>query len=353
MAQTGQLVAWSELTGGNWSSTCTYYTRGFMPKSAKSSRSPSVLWPLDKHTLSHSGGGLSESGFCADCELPAWLEVITSHAIVVAYNRHHGIYGRLRRAWTKHGEKSMKVLAINASPRINNSNTSVVLGPFLDGMKEEGADVELVHAKELDIKPCLGCWTCILKTPMQCVQKDDMGQLFMKMFTANIIVWATPVFCEGPTAQLKTIVDRTFVGASINPGYEIRDGHQRLKGAEGFAPPKMALVSTCGLHEMDNFDALLNWVDALGRMGLYEFAGALLRPHANVFHPLFKMKLDIDDILQAANDAGRQLISNGKISKKTLSTVSRDILTRDEYIQLANKTIQEERARRQAGATGG
>ncbi len=59
----------------------------------------------------------------------------------------------------------MKVLAINGSPRIKNSNTSVILNPFLDGMKEAGADVDLVHAKKLDINPCLGCWTCIFKTP--------------------------------------------------------------------------------------------------------------------------------------------------------------------------------------------
>ena len=176
----------------------------------------------------------------------------------------------------------MKVLAINGSPRIKNSNTSVILNPFLDGMKEAGADVDIVHAQKLDIKPCLGCWTCFLKTPGQCVQKDDMGDLFLQLFTADVVVWATPVFIEGPTAQLKTIVDRTFVGAGFNPGYEIRNGHQRLKLVDGFSPSKLVLVSSCGLHEIDNFDRLLDWVDSLAKMDLFEFVGALLRPHANL-----------------------------------------------------------------------
>ena len=202
----------------------------------------------------------------------------------------------------------MKVVAINGSPRIKNSHTSVILNPFLEGMKEAGADVNLVHAKELDINPCLGCWTCIFKTPLQCVQKDDMGDLFLQLATANVVVWATPVFCAGPTAQLKTIVDRTFVGAGLNPGYEIRNGHQRLKLPDGFVPSKLALVSSCGYHEMDNFDTLLNWVDSLVKMDLFEFVGALLRPHANVFHPMFKTEFDVDDIIKAAKDAGRQLI---------------------------------------------
>jgi hypothetical protein len=231
----------------------------------------------------------------------------------------------------------MKVIAINASPRIKNSNTSVILSPFLEGMKEAGAEVDLVHARKLNIKPCLGCWTCMLKTPLQCVQKDDMAELFLKLATSNIVVWATPV-------------DRTFVGASLNPAYEIRDGHQRLKLPEGFVPSKLALVSTCGYHEMDNFDTLLNWIESLIRMGLFDFAGALLRPHANVLNPIYKTKLDVDDILQASNDAGRQLITDGKISKETLSIVSRDILSRDDYIKTANQFIQEEINRNKAGA---
>ena len=244
----------------------------------------------------------------------------------------------------------MKVLAINASPKIKNSHTSVILSPFLDGMKAAGADVELVHVKELDIKPCLGCWTCLLKTPVQCVQKDDMSELFMKIFTANILVWATPIFYEGPTAQLKAIVDRTFAGAGLNPGYEIRNGHQRLKLPDGFVPSKLVMVSTCGYFEMDNFDTLLNWVKACERMSLFELVGALLRPHANIFHPICKTKFNIDDILQAANDAGRQLISEGTILKETLSTVSRDILTRDEYVQTMNQAFQEEINRNKSGS---
>lgn len=40
----------------------------------------------------------------------------------------------------------------------------------------------------------------------------------------------------------------------MGSGYEIRDGHQRLKQPDSFITKKGALVSTCGLHEMDNFE---------------------------------------------------------------------------------------------------
>ncbi|WP_332882068.1 flavodoxin family protein [Methanosarcina horonobensis] len=47
----------------------------------------------------------------------------------------------------------MKVLAINSSPRMDKGNTALILNPFLEGMKEAGAEVELFYTKKLNINP--------------------------------------------------------------------------------------------------------------------------------------------------------------------------------------------------------
>ena len=52
--------------------------------------------------------------------------------------------------------KAMKVIAVNASPRMDKGNTADILMPFLDGMREIGADVEVYYTKKLNIKPCQG-----------------------------------------------------------------------------------------------------------------------------------------------------------------------------------------------------
>jgi multimeric flavodoxin WrbA len=46
----------------------------------------------------------------------------------------------------------MKVLAFNCSPKMSKGNTALILNPFLDGMREEGATVgrALLHAKARD-----------------------------------------------------------------------------------------------------------------------------------------------------------------------------------------------------------
>jgi multimeric flavodoxin WrbA len=237
----------------------------------------------------------------------------------------------------------MNVLAINTSPKMDKGNTAIILNPFLEGMRSAGAEVELVNAQKLKIGPCLSCWNCILKTPGECVQKDDMDGLFLKMFMADAMVWATPIYIDGPTAQMKTILDRSFRGAGFNPGYEIRNGHQRLKLPEGFVPRRGVLVSTCGFHEMDNFNSLLNYMETYSRQGTFEFVGALLRPHANVFLPQFELELNIDDIIQAAKEAGGQFVRDGRMKQETLSIVSREILPIDEYIRRVNQFIEKER----------
>jgi multimeric flavodoxin WrbA len=53
-----------------------------------------------------------------------------------------------------------KVVAINGSAKMEKGNTARVLAPFLDGMREAGASVELFYAKRLNVKPCMGEFYC-------------------------------------------------------------------------------------------------------------------------------------------------------------------------------------------------
>ncbi|PKN84581.1 MAG: hypothetical protein CVU51_10270 [Deltaproteobacteria bacterium HGW-Deltaproteobacteria-1] len=60
----------------------------------------------------------------------------------------------------------MKVLAINSSPRSNKeSYTVMMLNCLVEGMRDAGADVEVVNLREKKIKYCIGCFTCWTKTP--------------------------------------------------------------------------------------------------------------------------------------------------------------------------------------------
>jgi len=234
----------------------------------------------------------------------------------------------------------MKVLAINSSPMMDKGNTALILDPFLEGMREAGAEVELFYTKKLKINPCQGEFNCWLKTPGVCWQKDDMQMLRPKLGEADVWVLATPLYVDGMTGPMKNLIDRGI--PNVQPFFELRDGHIRHPRREGTEHGKVVLVSNCGFWEMDNFDSMVVHVKAICKNLDREFAGALLRPQGPALKRMLEMNAGVSDVVEAAKEAGRQLVRDGEMSTETLNTVSRELMSREDYIQVANQSFQQQ-----------
>jgi multimeric flavodoxin WrbA len=233
----------------------------------------------------------------------------------------------------------MEAIAINASPMMDKGNTVAILAPFLDGMREAGAEVEVYYTKKLSIKPCQGEFDCWLKTPGKCFQEDDMELLLPRLAEAGIQIFATPLYADGVSGPLKNLWDRMIPLAY--PCFELRDGHCRLPRREGNVTGKVVLVSTCGFWEMDNFDPLLAHMNARCRNNNQEFAGALLRPHSPALEAMAARGAPVNDVFEAARAAGHQLVQAGEMSSQTLATVSRPLMPLEAYLQFVNQRFQQ------------
>jgi multimeric flavodoxin WrbA len=244
----------------------------------------------------------------------------------------------------------MKVLALNSSPKSDKGNTALILDPFLEGMTESGAEVELCFTKKLDVKPCQGELNCWLKSPGNCFQDDDMHELRPKFARADVWVFATPLYVDGMAGPLKNVIDRLIPLA--DPFIELRDDHCRHAQREGVASGKIVLVSNCGFWERDNFDPLVAHVQAICRNTAREFAGALLRPHGPAVGAMKAMGQPPSDVLEAAREAGRQLATRGRMDPATLEAVARDLMPRDAYVEVVNRRFREAMARGEAGSRG-
>lgn len=176
------------------------------------------------------------------------------------------------------------------------------------------------------------------KTPGVCVQKDDMQIIYLKLAESDIIVLATPVYIDGMNSQMKAVIDRCY--ALLQPIFEIRGGHTRHSRRKKFKPGKIVLVSACGHPELDNFEPLVSHVKAICMNLDREYAGAILRPLAWFLPRVDQMGASVDDIYQSAKEAGRQLIKEGRIKTQTLDNVSREIITRERFVQSINANIQ-------------
>lgn len=74
--------------------------------------------------------------------------------------------------------------------------------------KEEGITPARVDVLGLEIAPCLDCPYCE-KNPGKCVLNDDMGMVYEKLREAEVVIVLTPVYFNGVTSRLKTLIDRT------------------------------------------------------------------------------------------------------------------------------------------------
>jgi len=135
-------------------------------------------------------------------------------------------------------------------------------------------------------------------------------------------------------------MDRLLPG--VEPYFEMRENHCRHPLREGAKKGKLVLVSNCGFWETDNFDPLIAHMKAFSKNASMDYAGALLRPHGGALQEMVTMGMPLKDIFDAAKEAGRQLVRDGQMSEEILAKVSREIMPRETYVQLANDSFREE-----------
>ena len=230
----------------------------------------------------------------------------------------------------------MKILALNGSPRKKTSNTDRLLDPFLEGAKNEGATYEKVYLQDNKIKPCLGCFDCWLRTPGECIQKDDMSDMIDLLVNADVLVCATPLYVCGMSAQLKIFFDR-FIPIAL-PFIELNeDGICSHPSRYDKEFSGMVLISNCGFYEMLHFDALVTHMQSICDVSKTRFFGSLLRPHGEMLDLAEQLMPDAANaIYDAAREAGRQVARGEDISKKVSEQVAKPIVTLEEFLDGAN-----------------
>jgi multimeric flavodoxin WrbA len=227
----------------------------------------------------------------------------------------------------------MRILALNSSPRSGGqSKTELMLNHLVEGMRDAGADVEVINLREKNVKNCIGCFTCWTKTPGQCIHKDDMTkELFGKWLESDIVVYATPLYNYGVNATLKVFIERTL--PSLEPFFEINDG--RMFHPLRDKTPAIVMLSVAGMPDEDHFSALSAHVNYLSASPGRQLLAEIYRPAAEIMTgPFFQEKSN--DILGATTQAGRELVQSMKISPKTMGRITQPIVAAQSFAEMAN-----------------
>lgn len=107
----------------------------------------------------------------------------------------------------------MKVLAVNASPRVK-GNTSIALNEMVNEFEKENIEVEVLNIGNQDIRGCIACNSCATKG--KCVFDDAVNKAAPIFEEASGLVVATPVYYASANATLIAFLDRLFYRTSFD-----------------------------------------------------------------------------------------------------------------------------------------
>lgn len=115
----------------------------------------------------------------------------------------------------------MQALILNGA-RQGEDITDVTQDVMNTLLSDNGYRVKSYKLNEFDVKNCIGCFGCWVKTPGICVI-DDIGRDIVKdIIQSDLVVYLTPIVFGGPSSELKKVVDRYI--PLVLPFFEKKSG---------------------------------------------------------------------------------------------------------------------------------
>lgn len=124
----------------------------------------------------------------------------------------------------------MHITILNGEP-VPLSRFDKYLHTVAQRLAASGHAVTTIELRELDLKGCSGCFGCWLKTPGECVKRDDSATVCRAAMGAGLLVLASPVVMGFTTSLLKRAADQMI--PLVHPFLVIEGGemHHRARYA--------------------------------------------------------------------------------------------------------------------------
>lgn len=228
----------------------------------------------------------------------------------------------------------MRILAINSSYRGHKGYTNFLIDKIFEGVRECGAECEVVTLSENEINMCKACNICQSeKHYLKCIynEKDDVKSIFNKMEKSDIIIFATPVYIFGISGLMKIFLDRIYSTSDVN---DIRVSKSKLMfhhiNHSICSKPFVTLICCDNLEDetpkniLSYFKTYSQFMDAPQVGTLIRNAGVLTGQGKD---PEKEKKFPkIYEVYEAYKQAGRELAEYGKITGKTERKANQEII---------------------------
>lgn len=160
----------------------------------------------------------------------------------------------------------MKILLVQGSPHKKGSS-NILVEQFMERAKAAGHTVSVFDAAHANLHPCNGCEACGMSG--DCVLHDDMEKARQSVLSSDMLVFVTPIYYFGMSAQFKMFIDRFYsfttelsskgmktalITASWDTDDEavayLREHYQKICRYMHFQDQGMILGTGCGTPDM-------------------------------------------------------------------------------------------------------
>ena len=123
------------------------------------------------------------------------------------------------RSYSFTGSGIMRITVIRGSPHRHGSS-NMLADSFVRGAEEAGHEVVEFDAAHSDINPCRGCDHCGMNG--DCAIRDDMPEVRDMLLGSDMVMFVTPLYYFGVSAQLKMVIDRFYSYTTRLSGKHLR-----------------------------------------------------------------------------------------------------------------------------------
>jgi multimeric flavodoxin WrbA len=116
----------------------------------------------------------------------------------------------------------MKILFLDGHPKKNARHYKDYLKELIKNLTDRGHVVDSLVIRDLDIRFCTGCWSCWVKTPGQCITKDDSHEVCRRAINSDLVLFATPLVVGCQSALMKKTQDKLI--PLVHPYIELVQG---------------------------------------------------------------------------------------------------------------------------------
>jgi len=118
----------------------------------------------------------------------------------------------------------MKITILNGNPDPDNQKFDDYLNNLIKFLELSDNSVVDFKLREMKIRHCRGCFGCWVKTPGQCIYKDDSNDICREYINSDFILFASPLVMGFTSAVLKIAMDKLI--PVLHPYIELVDNKE-------------------------------------------------------------------------------------------------------------------------------